>query len=139
MKPHQHAHNGLLRPARGSLVGLPGSSARRHDELSQSDQRLTFHHAHQLVGVARVGVGGFAFSAERYEPRSVAISSNLVFSDWDKIFKGPLTPAAALDRVVHHSVIVESGREIKSYRAEAVARRAGIQFAASSSAQDTTD
>jgi DNA replication protein DnaC len=49
----------------------------------------------------------FTFLSERYERRSVMISSNLVFSQWDKIFKDPMTTAAAIDRVVHHSVILE--------------------------------
>ncbi len=49
----------------------------------------------------------FTFLAERYERRSVVITSNLVFSDWDKIFKDPMTTAAAIDRVVHHSTILE--------------------------------
>ena len=49
----------------------------------------------------------FTLLAERYERRSVVITSNLVFSQWDQIFKDPLTTAAAIDRVVHHSIIVE--------------------------------
>lgn len=49
----------------------------------------------------------FTFLAERYERRSVMITSNLVFSQWDKIFKDPLTTAAAIDRLVHHCTILE--------------------------------
>ena len=49
----------------------------------------------------------FTFLAERYERRSVVITSNLVFSQWDRIFKDPMTTAAAIDRVVHHAVILE--------------------------------
>jgi len=49
----------------------------------------------------------FTFLAERYERKSVVITSNLVFSQWDRIFKDPMTTAAAIDRVVHHSVILE--------------------------------
>jgi DNA replication protein DnaC len=49
----------------------------------------------------------FTFLAERYERRSVAISTNLVFSDWNRIFKDPMTTLAAIDRVVHHSVILD--------------------------------
>ena len=67
----------------------------------------------------------FTFLAERYERRSVIITSNLVFSQWDQIFKDPLTTAAAIDRVVHHSIIVEFGKEMKSVRAEEAARRNG--------------
>jgi DNA replication protein DnaC len=49
----------------------------------------------------------FTFLAERYERRSVLISSNLVFSKWDQIFKDPMTTMAAVDRLVHHAVILE--------------------------------
>ena len=51
----------------------------------------------------------FTLLAERYERRSVVITSNLVFSEWDQIFKDPMTTAAAIDRVVHHSLISEFG------------------------------
>lgn len=49
----------------------------------------------------------FTFLAERYERRSVLITSNLVLSQWDKIFKDPMTTAAAIDRLVHHCTILE--------------------------------
>ncbi len=65
----------------------------------------------------------FTFLAERYERRSVAITSNLVFSEWSQIFKDPLTTAAAIDRVVHHATIVEFGPDMTSYRAEQASRR----------------
>jgi DNA replication protein DnaC len=63
----------------------------------------------------------FALLAERYERKSVMITSNLVFSQWDQIFKDPMTTAAAIDRVVHHSVILELN--VASYRAEAAQKR----------------
>ncbi len=49
----------------------------------------------------------FTFLSERYERKSVIITSNLVFSEWDRIFKDPMTTAAAIDRLVHHAVILE--------------------------------
>lgn len=56
----------------------------------------------------------FTLMAERYERRSLVITSNLVFGEWDRIFKNPMTTAAAIDRVVHHSAILEfSGRSIR--------------------------
>jgi DNA replication protein DnaC len=63
----------------------------------------------------------FTLLAERYERRSVLITSNLVFSKWDQIFKDPMTTAAAIDRVVHHAVILELNLE--SYRAQAARAR----------------
>ncbi len=64
----------------------------------------------------------FTLLAERYERRSVLITSNLVFSQWDQIFKDTMTTAAAVDRVVHHAVILEL--TIDSYRARAAKERA---------------
>lgn len=62
----------------------------------------------------------FTFLAERYERRSVLLTSNLVFSKWDRIFKDPMTTAAAIDRVVHHSVILELiGPSFRGEEAEA--------------------
>jgi DNA replication protein DnaC len=63
----------------------------------------------------------FVLLAERYERGSVLLSSNLPFSGWEAIFKDAMTTAAAIDRLVHHSVIVELN--VPSYRAEA-ARKA---------------
>jgi len=63
----------------------------------------------------------FTFLGERYERRSVIITSNLIFSEWDKIFKDPMTTAAAIDRVVHHAVILELPGP--SYRTEMAAKR----------------
>jgi DNA replication protein DnaC len=63
----------------------------------------------------------FTLMAERYERRSMLITSNLVFSDWSRIFKDPMTTAAAIDRLVHHSVILEFA--VSSYRTEAALKR----------------
>jgi DNA replication protein DnaC len=63
----------------------------------------------------------FTFLAERYERRSVIITSNLVFSQWDRIFKDPMTTAAAIDRLVHHAIIVEMTGE--SVRADEAKKR----------------
>jgi len=58
----------------------------------------------------------FTFLADRYERSSLMITSNLPFSKWQQIFKDPMTTAAAIDRLVHHSVILELN--IDSYRME---------------------
>lgn len=58
----------------------------------------------------------FTLLAERYERRSVILTTNLVFSEWDRIFKDPMTTMAAIDRVVHHSVILDL-MALDSYRA----------------------
>ena len=56
----------------------------------------------------------FTLIAERYERRSLGITSNLVFTQWEHIFANPMATAAAIDRVVHHSVILEF--DVPSYR-----------------------
>ncbi len=56
----------------------------------------------------------FTFLADRYEQGSLMITSNLPFSKWEQIFKDPMTTAAAIDRLVHHSVILELNAD--SYR-----------------------
>ena len=58
----------------------------------------------------------FTFLADRYERGSVMITSNLPFSKWEQIFKDPMTAAAAIDRLVHHSVVLELN--LPSYRLE---------------------
>jgi DNA replication protein DnaC len=58
----------------------------------------------------------FTFLAERYEKGSVIITSNLPFSKWERIFKDPMTTAAAIDRLVHHCIILELN--VPSYRFE---------------------
>ena len=58
----------------------------------------------------------FTFLADRYEQGSLMITSNLPFSKWEQIFKDPMTTAAAIDRLVHHSVILELN--VGSYRME---------------------
>jgi DNA replication protein DnaC len=63
----------------------------------------------------------FTLLAERYEQGSVLVTSNLAFSQWEQIFKDPMTTAAAIDRLVHHSLIVEMN--VTSYRVESAKRR----------------
>jgi DNA replication protein DnaC len=58
----------------------------------------------------------FSLLAERYERGSVMLSSNLAFSGWESIFKDAMMTAAAIDRLVHHCVILELN--VSSYRAE---------------------
>jgi len=64
----------------------------------------------------------FSLLADRYERSSVMLTSNLAFSKWEVIFKDPMTTAAAIDRLVHHSVILELN--LPSYRLEESKKRA---------------
>ena len=67
----------------------------------------------------------FTLMAERYERRSMLITSNLVFSQWDRIFKNPMATAAAIDRLVHHAAILEF--DVPSYRTEDAKKRAATK------------
>lgn len=58
----------------------------------------------------------FILLAERYEMRSLLITSNLPFSKWDRIFKDEMTTTAAVDRLIHHAAILELNAT--SYRTE---------------------
>jgi DNA replication protein DnaC len=64
----------------------------------------------------------FTLMAERYERRSLVITSNLVFSQWERIFKNPMATAAAVDRLVHHATILEL--DLTSYRTEDAKKKA---------------
>ena len=66
----------------------------------------------------------FVLLAERYETRSVIITSNLVFSAWDTVFKDPMTTRAAIDRLIHHATILELK---ESYRQAEANRRKKAQ------------
>jgi DNA replication protein DnaC len=63
----------------------------------------------------------FTLLAHRYERHSVLLTSNLVFSEWERIFKDPMTTAAAVDRLVHHSAILEMN--LPSYRMESAKKK----------------
>jgi DNA replication protein DnaC len=58
----------------------------------------------------------FTLLSERYERRSVILTSNLVFGEWDRIFRDQMATAAAIDRLIHHSVLLEF--DVLSFRAE---------------------
>jgi len=72
----------------------------------------------------------FTLLAERYERASVMLTSKLPFSQWDKIFKHPMTTAAAIDRLVHHSIILELN--VPSYRLEQSKKNKGNERKSSS-------
>lgn len=121
----QHGYEVLFVPAFKLVQRL--LAAKRDLELETMLRRLDRYDAVILDDLGYVQQSReemevlFTFLAERYERRSVLITSNLVFSQWDKIFQDPMTTACAIDRLIHHAVILElSG---KSVRAEAAANR----------------
>jgi DNA replication protein DnaC len=56
----------------------------------------------------------FELIAERYERKSLIITCNQPFSEWDQVFPDPAVTVAAIDRLVHHATILEINTE--SYR-----------------------
>ena len=96
--------------------------AKKELGLSKAIKKLAYYEALVLDDIGYVQQSReemevlFTLLAERYERGSVLITSNLPFSKWEAIFKDPLTTAAAIDRLVHHSVILELN--ISSYRME---------------------
>lgn len=59
----------------------------------------------------------FELISERYERRSLAITANTPFSQWGEVFVEPAMTLAAVDRLVHHSTILEMN--VESYRRRA--------------------
>ena len=71
----------------------------------------------------------FTLIAERYERRSLGVTFNLVFSEWEKVFANPMATAAAIDRIVHHAIILEF--DLPSYRTTEAQNRRSNAFVAS--------
>ena len=96
--------------------------AKRDLKLSRVLKRLTSYDALIIDDIGYVQQSReemevlFTLLAERYERGSILLTSNLPFSKWDAIFKDSMTTAAAIDRLVHHSVILELN--ISSFRLE---------------------
>ena len=68
----------------------------------------------------------FELIAARYERRSILITANQPFGAWDAIFRDKAMTVAAIDRLVHHSLIFELN--VESYRRKAaVARSANLR------------
>jgi DNA replication protein DnaC len=64
----------------------------------------------------------FELIAHRYERRSLLITANQPFSEWDSIFSDSMMTVAAVDRLVHHALIIEIKAE--SFRKQAAQNRA---------------
>jgi DNA replication protein DnaC len=96
--------------------------AKKDLRLSRAIKKLAYYEALVIDDIGYVQQSReemevlFTLLAERYERGSVLITSNLPFSKWEAIFKDPMTTASAIDRLVHHSVILELN--IASYRME---------------------
>lgn len=107
----EHGHSVLFVPTYQVVQDLLG--AKRDLALPSMLRKLDVFDAIVLDDIGCVQQSAdeaevlFTLLAERYERRSMIITSNLVFSQWERIFKNPLSTAAAIDRLAHHSVILE--------------------------------
>jgi DNA replication protein DnaC len=87
--------------------------AKQNLQLSSAIKKLAYYEAIVIDDIGYVQQSReemevlFILLSERYERGSVLLTSNLPFSKWEAIFKDPMTTAAAIDRLVHHSVILE--------------------------------
>jgi DNA replication protein DnaC len=101
--------------------------AKKDLRLSRAIKKLAYYEALVIDDIGYVQQSCeemevlFTLLAERYERGSILITSNLPFSKWEAIFKDPMTTASAIDRLVHHSVILELN--IASYRMEQAKKR----------------
>jgi len=116
----QHGRKVLFTPC--SLLVQQLLIAKRDLKLPRALKRLSRYEAILIDDIGYVQQDReemevlFILLAERYERGSLMITSNLPFSKWERIFKDPMTAAAAIDRLVHHSIILELN--LPSYRLE---------------------
>lgn len=114
----EQGHSVLFRPAYQLVQEL--LAAKRDLLLPQKLRRLDSFELLILDDIGYVKQSAeeaevlFTLIAERYERGSMLITSNLVFSEWERIFKDPMATAAAIDRLVHHALILEFN--VPSYR-----------------------
>lgn len=113
-------HSVLFTPAYAVVQEL--LSAKRDLELPRALRKLDLFEVILLDDLGYVQQNPeeaevlFTLLAERYERRSVMVTSNLVFSQWDRIFRDQMATAAAIDRLVHHAVLLEF--DVPSYRTD---------------------
>ena len=92
-------------------------AAKREDRL---DRKLKSYDRYNIVLIDELGYIPFEREAtdllfqvisRRYERSSIAITTNLAFSDWTNIFPDPMAATAVIDRLVHHGTIFEFAGE----------------------------
>jgi DNA replication protein DnaC len=79
------------------------------------------------LGYLSLGRGGaellFRVFADRYERRSLLVTSNLPFSEWGQVFQGERMTAALLDRLTHRCHILEMNGESFRFRESMKSKR----------------
>jgi len=104
-------------------------AAKREDRLKA---RLSYYERFQLLLVDELGYVPFEREAtdllyqviaQRYERASIAVTTNLAFTDWTQVFPDPMTASVVVDRLIHHSLIFEFAGESHRLRARRDAGR----------------
>jgi DNA replication protein DnaC len=92
-------------------------AAKREDKL---DRKLKSYDRYDIVLIDELEYIPFEREAtdllcqvisRRYERSSIAITTNLSFSDWTNIFPDPMAATAVIDRLVHHGTVFEFAGE----------------------------
>jgi hypothetical protein len=110
----------FLRLSIGKLR-VDASHGCRHDPLALGEHRSVDPVAVILIYVQQSPEEMellFHFLAERYEKKTVVITSNLVYSQWDQIFKNPMTTMAAIDHLVHSAILEFTSESIRANAAK---------------------
>lgn len=134
-KSHLAAAIGLALVERGWRVLFTRTSdlvqklqvARRELALEAAINRLDRYHLLILDDLAYVARDQaetsvlFELISARYERRSILITANQPFAEWNNVFPDPAMTLAAVDRLVHHATILEMN--VESYRRRAALER----------------
>jgi DNA replication protein DnaC len=104
-------------------------TAKREDRLKA---RLSYYERYQLLLIDELGYVPFEREAtdllyqviaQRYERASIAVTTNLAFTDWTQVFPDPMTASIVVDRLIHHSMVFEFAGESHRLRMRKAAGR----------------
>ena len=122
-------------------------TARRDLALESALNKLDKYHLVILDDLAYVAKDQaetsvlFELISARYERRSMIVTANQPFGQWDRVFPDPAMTIAAVDRLVHHSVILEMNvkHSFRQLRAEHTKKKAPGKPATRTTAAQTRD
>ncbi|MCZ7618903.1 MAG: IS21-like element helper ATPase IstB [Myxococcota bacterium] len=118
--------------------------ARRDLSLEAAIDKL---HKYDLLILDDIAYGGkdqaetsvlFELISARYELRSILVTANQPFGEWNRIFPAPAMTLAAVDRLVHHSTLFELNVESYRRRTALEAKRGPGRPAARATPKNTT-
>ena len=106
-------------------------TAKKEDQLRA---KLAYYQRFHLLLIDELGYVPFAKEAtdllfqvisSRYEQSSIALTTNLAFTEWTQIFPDPTAASAVIDRLVHHGTVFEFGGESHRLRTRQAGKRTG--------------